>query len=128
MKGRQLVDGASFSVSPLQETFVPAQRLFAVSATNPFSDLLEQFPDLTTPTFSRPTTAHGVEHYIPTTGPPLHSRARRLSPDKIALAKAEFQKMEDLGIVRRLNSPWSSPLHMVPNSPAVGIPAVTIGG
>ena len=114
MKGRQLVDGASFSVSPLQETFVPAQRLFAVSSTNPFSDLA-QFPDLTTPTFSRPTTAHGVEHYIPTTGPPLHfTRTRRLSPDKLALAKAEFQKMEDLGIVRRSNSPWSSPLHMVP--------------
>ena len=90
VKGRRLVDGATFSVSALQETFGPSQRIFAVSAATPFVDLLAQCPDLTTPTFSRPTTAHGVEHFIPTTGPPIHSRARRLSPDKLALAKAEF--------------------------------------
>ena len=44
----------------------------------------------------------------------MHSRARRLPPDKLVLAKEEFRKMEEMGIIRRSNSPWASPLHMVP--------------
>ena len=51
---------------------------------------------------------HGVEHHIVTEGPPLHARARRLDADKLAAAKAEFTKMEELGIIRRSNSPWLS--------------------
>lgn len=44
----------------------------------------------------------------------MHARARRLPPDKLALAKAEFDRMEAMGIIRRSSSPWASPLHMVP--------------
>ena len=36
--------------------------------------------------------------------------------DKLSTARAEFQKMEDLGIIRRSDSPWASPLHVVPKS------------
>ena len=57
---------------------------------------------------------HGVEHYITTDGPPLHARARRLKQDKLDVAKAEFAEMEKLGIIRRSNSPWASPLHIAP--------------
>ena len=120
IKGRQLVDSSTFSTIPLRTTLGPTQRIFSVVAPNAnplFDNILAQFPELTTPTFSRPAPAHGVAHYIPTTGPPLHSRARRLAPDKLILAKAEFRKMEELGIVRRSDSPWSSPLHMVPKEP-----------
>lgn len=35
---------------------------------------------------------------------------------KLAVAKAEFANMEKLGIVRRSNSPWASPLHIVPKA------------
>ena len=77
--------------------------------------LLAEFPDLTRPTFSAPTVKHGVEqHHIETTGPPLHARARRLNPEKLSVARAEFAHMEQVGIVRRSNSPWASPLHIVP--------------
>ena len=55
-----------------------------------------------------------MEHHITTTGPPVHSQARRLAPDKLAVAKSEFDNMEALGIVRRSNSPWASPLHVAP--------------
>ena len=76
--------------------------------------LLAEFPDLTRPTFSAPTVKHGVEHHIETTGPPRHARARRLNPEKLSVARAEFAHMEQVGIVRRSNSPWASPLHIVP--------------
>ena len=46
--------------------------------------------------------------------PPLYARARRLLPDKLQLAKDEFRKMEELGIIHRSISQCSSPLHMVP--------------
>ena len=32
---------------------------------------------------------------------------------KLGKAKAEFQKLESEGIIRRSDSPWASPLHMV---------------
>ena len=34
--------------------------------------------------------------------------------DKLAAARAEFQKMLDLNIIRPSKSAWSSPLHVVP--------------
>ncbi|KAJ8411269.1 hypothetical protein AAFF_G00172750 [Aldrovandia affinis] len=85
----------------------------ALSSADMFQRLLMDFPDLTTPTFSSAAVKHGVDHFIATTGPPVHARARRLDPQKLAVAKAEFDSMERLGIVRRSSSPWASPLHLV---------------
>jgi hypothetical protein len=69
---------------------------------------------LTTPTFSFDSPKHGVQHRIPTTGFPVHSQARRLSPEKLKIAKDEFDTLLKLGIIRRSNSPYSSPLHVAP--------------
>ena len=77
----------------------------ALSASDDFSCLLAEFPVLTRPTFSSTTAKHGVEHYITAAGPPVHARARRLEPGKLAVAKAEFEALENLGIDRRSNSP-----------------------
>ena len=49
-----------------------------------------------------------------TQGPPVHSRAHWLSAEKLALTKQEFNKMLDMGIIRRSSSPWVSPLQLVP--------------
>ena len=78
------------------------------------SALLNEFQEIFGAGFSdiRPTL--GVEHHITTRGPPVHARARRLEPAKLAAAKAEFLRMEQAGVIRRSNSPWASPLHMVP--------------
>ncbi|MBX9657126.1 MAG: DDE-type integrase/transposase/recombinase [Nitrospiraceae bacterium] len=43
----------------------------------------------------------------------MASRFRRLDAEKLAAAKAEFASLEKAGILRRSNSPWASPLHMV---------------
>ena len=59
---------------------------------------------------------HGITHTVPTSGPPVFARARRLFGEKLDVAKQEFTKMEQLGIVRRSDSPWASPLHVVPKA------------
>ena len=51
-----------------------------------------------------------------TSGPPVHAIARRLSPAKLEKAKAEFNKMLQLGIIQRSSSPFASPLHMIPKT------------
>ena len=80
---------------------------------NPFQNLLANYPAITT-SFTHDALKHQVKHFILTEGPPVHSRARRFSPEKLAAAKAEFEYLEELGVIRRSNSPWSSPLHIVP--------------
>ena len=117
MKGRKLVDATTFHSTPLtvttSATTVP--HLDAISSSNnPYDQLLAEFPEITTPNFTHQTSKHGIEHFITTTGPPIHAKPRRLPPDKLQAAKAEFDRMEEMGIIRRSSSPWASPLHMVP--------------
>ena len=76
--------------------------------------LLQQYPELLRPTFHAARPSHDVSHYITTDGPPVHCKTRRLPPDMLAIAKAEFLEMEKMGIIRKSKSPWSSALHMVP--------------
>ena len=76
-----------------------------------FDALLEEFPEITTPSFKLKEVSHGVEHHIPTGETrPLQARARRLCPEKLAVAKAEIEKLVELGICKRGKSDWSSPL------------------
>ena len=83
--------------------------------TNEFTQLLQGRPELTTPTFSlNNNPKHDVRHFIVTNGPPVHAQPRRLSPEKLDIAKSEFHTIVELGIARLSNSPHSSPLHMVP--------------
>lgn len=116
IKGRRLVDTATFATFSLRRTEGHALGVHGVSSNraHSFTALLDDFPELLNPTFSSSTARHGVQHVITTQGPPVHSRTRRLPPDKLKVAREEFQRMESLGIVRKSNSQWSSPLHMVP--------------
>ena len=63
----------------------------SLSEGDKYQHLLAEFPGLTRPTFSATTTKHGVEHHIETRGPPIYARARRLNPDRLAVARSEFQ-------------------------------------
>ncbi len=82
---------------------------------NEFSILLAEYPQLTQQhNYHDQPPKHNVTHTITTTGQPVSSKARRLAPERLDVAKKEFQHMLDLGIIRPSKSPWSSPLHMVP--------------
>jgi hypothetical protein len=74
---------------------------------------LAEFEDVVCPSKVLPPVGTDVEHHIRTSGPPIASHFRRLDAEKLAAAKAEFLQLEKDGIVRRSDSPWSSPLHMV---------------
>ena len=87
---------------------------FVDQKDDPFYKLLDSFPDVITPSFTPVEPKHGVKHYIPTTGRPVQSRARRLDPQKLATAKAEMDKLCKLGVARRGKSEWASPLLVVP--------------
>ncbi len=44
----------------------------------------------------------------------MFARLRRLDPEKHRIAEDEFLALEKAGIIRLSNSPWASPLHLVP--------------
>ena len=119
IKNGRLVDAQTFASLPCVHDGGVRNGLYSSRSggdDDDFQRLLSEYPDIARPTFSAATAKHGVEHHICTAGPPVHARARRLDPAKLAVARAEFDSMEQLGIVRRSDSPWASPLHIVPKA------------
>ena len=55
-----------------------------------------------------------MEHKIQTAGLSVHSKVRPLYGEKLTATKAEFEKLEKLGIVQKSHSPWASPIHLTP--------------
>lgn len=77
--------------------------------------LLTEFPSITKPPGLMREPKHNTVHHILTTeGAPVSCRPRRLAPQKLSEAKKVFDDMVQCGTARLSNSPWSSPLHMVP--------------
>ena len=86
----------------------------SLDSQDPYSAVLAEFPGILRPRTKEQPCQHTVTHHIRTTGPPVSARPRRLSPDRLRIAKQEFDHMLDLGIIRPSSSCWASPLHMVP--------------
>ena len=84
------------------------------STHNEYTELLDQFLELTRPTTEGETVKHGIIHKIVAKGHPIFARPRRLAPDKLATAKIEFDEMIKIGVIELSVSEWSSALHMVP--------------
>ncbi|KAJ8395636.1 hypothetical protein AAFF_G00031170 [Aldrovandia affinis] len=125
VRNRRLVNAETFATLPGSPSSTGTSKLSsALSSADMFQRLLMDFPDLTTPTFSWQPSSMGWIICSPL-------RVRRSTPGqggwtrKLAVAKAEFDSMEQLGIVRRSSSPWASPLHLVPKT-GVGALAGTI--
>ena len=78
----------------------PSPSLPRPVADDQFTALLQEFPALTSPVPKDTLVKHSVMHHIVTTGPPVHARPRRLPPERLHVAKGEFDHMMELGIVR----------------------------
>ena len=111
----RLVDGVTTLTVNASVTKQPAQSVKTISGDTRAHPLLDEFPELTRPSGVPHDVKHSTVHHIRTTpGPPVNSRPRRLDPDRLRIAKAEFSAMLNNGTARRSESPWSSALHMVP--------------
>lgn len=114
LRRNRLIDNATGSVTRLtSSTYHEAAVIKSFDASNPFADILQEFSDVTklSPYGSR--TKSSIVHRIETTGQPVFCRPRRLSPEKLAAAKAEFDFLLKTGICQPSDSNWSSPLHLV---------------
>ena len=116
VKHHKLID--SVTRRQIQGVFTPESPLCPVWQTvkpdTPFSTLLAEFPSITRPPSYEKHVSHSVTHHIETTAAPVRARARRLAPDRLRIARREFDHMLQLGVIRPSSSTWSSPLHMVP--------------
>jgi len=85
----------------------------AIARPSMWTSLLLDFPEVTRESPVPTEFLHGVVHEILTTGPPLFARPRRLPPDRLSIARREFDFMRQKGICRPSSSPWASPLLLV---------------
>ncbi|XP_076383719.1 uncharacterized protein LOC143260968 [Megalopta genalis] len=112
IKNKRLIDSQThlFSVGKVTNSTQPT--VTTIGKTNSFSTLLKEFSSITRQN-SKAYQKHGVQHHITTKGTPIAERARRLPPDRLKAAKAEFEDMMRHGICQPSSSQWASPLHMV---------------
>ncbi|GFT61142.1 transposon Ty3-G Gag-Pol polyprotein [Trichonephila clavipes] len=114
LHNRKLIDGVTnISIKGEVATIQENNDLSTVNRASKYFNLLKSYPDLTKPNLVNRVVKHGVKHHILTTGQPVYSKARQLAPNKLKLAKQEFQFMLDNDIIRPSKSQWASPLHLV---------------
>ena len=119
LKQKRLIDSAThlhIKSSPSSEPALrPVWNVLAGNST--YHSLLSSFPSITRlSSFPAQPIVHDVSHCITTSRQPVHAKARRLAPERLQIAKREFEHMLQLGIVRPSASNWASPLHMVPKN------------
>lgn len=116
-RNRRLIDNhtsLSTSAAPAPSTDAISSVKTLVGETE-YIELLRDFPEITRPPGTHRAIIHNTVHHIRTTpGPPVHCTPRRLAPEKLKIAKHEFDEMLRAGTARPSESPWSSPLHLVP--------------
>lgn len=117
IRNRRLVDTLTTISVPAGVTTSTNHHVKCITGTGPYHKLLEIYPDITRPMGSpdQGTIKHNAVHHIRTTpGPPVSCQARRLAPDRLLLAKTEFENMLQNGTTRASDSCWSSALHLAP--------------
>lgn len=73
--------------TPISPTLIkPAGPLY-------FTSTLSEFPDLTHQRQLVSPVKHDVFHHITNAGPPVHAQPRRLSPEKLVVARQELDHM-----------------------------------
>ena len=114
LKCKRLMDAETFLTVPTSYRRSTVSKLCVLVKNDSYSDILNEFQEVTTPCIKKCRLLGKVEHHIDTRCcRPVFARARRLSLDKLAAAKDEFNKLLEMDVIQPSNSPWSSPLHMV---------------
>ncbi|GBO30590.1 Retrovirus-related Pol polyprotein from transposon 297, partial [Araneus ventricosus] len=114
IKNKKLIDVERNRTTCGHLSFGSSLGITVLSGDTQFHKLLSKFPNLTNPSLNIVPKSHGTTHCILTKGPPVFSRARRLTPEKLKAVKTEFKNLVAQGICRPSKSPWASPIHLVP--------------
>jgi len=96
LKRKQLLeDGVTHLITPLTTSLKTNNHIQGVSLikhNSTFSDILKKYTELINQTHQH-HSKHSTVHFIQTTGPPIAAKVRRLSPEKLQIAKQEFKSM-----------------------------------
>ena len=116
VRNNRLLDTVALQAVGAECRPVPKNEILSAKEmpTTRFTAVLSSYPELQNHDFKSPRVKHGVVHHIETKGRPVHAKVRRLNKQKYDGGKAAWFELEKLGIIRRSNSNWSSPLHMQP--------------
>ncbi|GBN54786.1 Transposon Tf2-9 polyprotein [Araneus ventricosus] len=114
LRNRKLIDNATNLSAPCKLISSEIHSIKLISDESIYHDVLREFPEIVKPPSFSQEIKHNVKHFIETSGPPIFSKPRRLAPDRLKIAKSEFQHMLDLGHIRPSKSNYASPLHIVP--------------
>lgn len=117
IRGKQLIDRTTKLTTTGEIRIHSVQKVSLFNVTDKFAFLFQEFKELLDdkPSYKVKEKAN-VTHCIETVGPPVSSKVRRLSPEKLAAAKKEFNELIRLGICRPSKSNYASSLHMVPKA------------
>jgi hypothetical protein len=93
-RNNRLLDGVTSLSVPAQAASMLIPSVKTIIGDTPINCLLAEFLDLTHPAIVQREVRHNTVHHIWTTpGPPVTCRPRRLAPDWLTIAKAEFEAM-----------------------------------
>lgn len=117
-KNKRLIDSTT-NLSAPASLAINSKNIYSVKVLTGDSRyhllLSQDFSVITRPAGTQRTIPHNTQHHIRTTpGPPVSCTPRRLAPDKLKIARDEFEAMLANGTARPSESPWSSPLHLAP--------------
>ncbi|XP_069182497.1 uncharacterized protein [Procambarus clarkii] len=91
---RLIVDPAGAVLRASPSTSTQVNSVTPVASTE-LQALLDEFKDVTQPASPRPEVQYTITHHITTTGAPTFARPNRLAPERLAVARAEFNKLQE---------------------------------
>jgi hypothetical protein len=100
---------------PVQAASSLIPRVKTISGDTPIDSLLTEIQDLTRLAGVQREVSHNIIHYTWTIpGLAVTCRPQRMTPDLLAIVKAEFDAMVLGGTALRSKSSWSSTLYIMP--------------
>ena len=121
MKSHRLLDPLTHLKVQGVASLVASFLILSLLLKQPKSDyqkMLMEFPTITSPYDGNIQIRHDVSTILKPEAPAVCVKPRSLAPERLKVAKQEFQHMLELGIICPSLSNWASPLHVVPKKTA----------
>lgn len=115
IKNKKLIDPITRLNIKGKSVSIPSYGITTIKAdafTPEVNQLLQKFKSISYETPSLNSVKHSVSHCIETSGQPCRAKVRRLSKEKMIIAKNEIEIWLKQGVCRPSKSNWSSPIHL----------------